>query len=272
MTMLEPIRIVVGESSLFGDRDRGEGPTVVLLHAGVSDRRSWKQVSDGLHGNATVVTYDRRGFGETPPSSAPFSHVDDLISVLDQTTDGPAWLVGSSAGGKVALDAAFVVPDRLAGLILIAPAVSGAPEPVLDPDTARIEPLLDQAYDDGDMDEVNRLETWIWLDGPAQPEGRVGGAPRALALDMNAAILANDASEGAGDSGVDAWARLDEMDLPVTVACGELDVPFMVERSRQLAERLPNSRHLVLGGVAHLPQLEQPPVVTRLILEAVRCG
>ena len=30
----------------------------------------------------------------------------------------------------------------------------------------------------GDLDEVNRLEAWLWLDGPAGPEGRVSGPVR----------------------------------------------------------------------------------------------
>lgn len=43
----------------------------------------------------------------------------------------------------------------------------------------------------GYLEEVNRLETWLWLDGPSEPEDRVGGEARALALDMNAIILRN---------------------------------------------------------------------------------
>lgn len=121
----------------------------------------------------------------------------------------------------------------------------------------------------GDLDEVNRLETWLWLDGPAQAEGRVGGPTRTLAEEMNAIVLADDVPEEAGASGVDAWNRLDGVPLPVTVACGDLDVPFLVERSRELACRLPNARHRVLGGVAHLPQLEQPGAVAELVVHAL---
>jgi pimeloyl-ACP methyl ester carboxylesterase len=60
------------------------------------------------------------GFGETAPSAEEFSHVDDLLAVLDEVTDAPAWLVGSSVGGGVALDAAISALDRVAGLVLLA--------------------------------------------------------------------------------------------------------------------------------------------------------
>jgi pimeloyl-ACP methyl ester carboxylesterase len=128
---------------------------------------------------------------------------------------GRAWLVGASAGGGLALDAALLAPGRVAGLVLLGTAVSGAPEPELDPDTQRFDALLDAALAAGNLDEVNRLETWLWLDGPSSPEGRVGGKARTLALAMNAIILRNGAREDEGGSGVDAWHRLDEIQVPV---------------------------------------------------------
>src|SRR5215208_8392947 len=96
----------------------------------ICDRRSWREVGALLAAaGRDVVAYDRRGFGEVPQPDAPFRHVDDLLAVLDAISpDAPAWLVGSSMGGGVALDAALEAPERVAGLVLVAPAVSGDPE------------------------------------------------------------------------------------------------------------------------------------------------
>lgn len=153
--------------------------------------------------------------------------------------------------------------------MLIAPAVSGAPAPELDAEVAHLDRLLDQATEARDLDEVNRLETWLWLDGPGQPEGRVDGPARSLLLDMNRVLLANAVPEEAGASGVDAWSQLCDVRTPATVACGDLDVSFVVERSRELAERLPNGQHRLLPGMAHLPQLEDSVAVAGVILHAL---
>ena len=254
---------------LVGERWAGGAQVVVLLHEGVSDRRGWRQVAERLSPQVTAVAYDRRGYGESRVSAAPFTHVEDLLAVLDQQGAGRSWLVGASAGGGLALDTALLAPDRVAGLVLFGTAVSGAPEPDLDPDTQRFDALLDEAIAAGNLEEINRLETWLWLDGPSAPEGRVGGEARTLALDMNAIILRNGAREDEGGSGVDAWQRLDEVQVPVTVACGELDVPFLLGRSRELARLLRSGRYQELPGMAHQPYLERPDQVADLVFGAV---
>ncbi len=248
-------------------------PPVVLLHAGVADRRGLRGLAERLAAaGRTVVAYDRRGFGDTPPGAEAFSHLDDLLGVLDAAGGGPAWLVGSSMGGALALDAALAAPDRVAGLVLLAPAVSGAPEPEeadLDPATAAIAAELGAAAGTGDTEATARLEVRLWLDGPAEAEGRVGGEARALALAMAGAVLAHGADDEAGQSGVDAWTRLEEVRAPTTVAWGALDGPAVVALAREVAGRVPGGRGVALPGRAHLPALEAPDEVAELVLAAL---
>jgi pimeloyl-ACP methyl ester carboxylesterase len=247
----------------------GAGPTVVLLHEGVADRRGWHQVADLLVPEVTVVAYDRRGYGESPVSTSEFTNAGDLRAVLDAEKAERAWLVGASAGGGLALDAALLMPERVAGLVVIGTAVSGAPEAELDETEQRFDAQFEAAIEAGDDAEINRLDTWFWLDGPGSPEGRVGGAARDLAIEMNAIIIGNDAPDGAGDNGVDAWSRLAEITAPVTVACGALDARFIIERGREVARRLPKASYVELPGVAHQPYLEQPAAVAGLIRDAI---
>ena len=256
---------------LAGERHDGAGPTIVALHAGVADRRCWRDTVACLGGGATVISYDRRGYGETPPSSVPFSDLDDLRLVLDELDAGRVWLLGNSMGGELALDFALRAPDRVAGLILLAPAVSGAPELRLDPDTQRLSDLIDEALDAGDLDELNRLEAWLWLDGPSSREGRVGDPARALALAMNAIVVANEREQAELETTPDilAWDLLAEITVPTTVGCGTLDLPGIVARSQTLAESLPRGEFVALEGVAHLPALEAPATVAQLVAAAL---
>lgn len=248
----------------------GSGPTAILLHSGVTDRRSWYETAGRLDGRYPMVAYDRRGFGQSVASPEAFSHVADLQALLDVLEVDQAWLVGSSQGGKVALDATLAYPDRVAGLVLLAPAVSGAPEiAAADPQTERLDAAAEAALAAGDVDEANRLQAWLWLDGPAGPEGRIGQPVRDLFLEMNAIALKAEAESAAEDLAISAWSRLAEITVPVTVAWGELDTAVLNERCEQLVQRLPDARGRELPGLAHLPYLEDPDTVAGLIRAAI---
>ena len=272
----ERVEIAVAGATLVADRWPGAGAAIALLHAGACDRRCWREVGARLGAaGRDVVAYDRRGYGEVPPAAGAFRHVDDLIAVLDAVSpDAPAWLVGSSMGGGVALDAALEAPERVAGLVLLAPAVSGDPQPDEDAyiaATGGLAEAIDAAWTAGDVETCNRLEVHLWLDGPAGPEGRVSGPARDLALDMNRIVISNDriAADGEpgadGASGLDAASRVHEIASPAVVVCGELDVSIKARRCAELVDALPNATYRSLPGRAHLPYLEAPDEIAALL-------
>ncbi|QGG41242.1 alpha/beta fold hydrolase [Aeromicrobium yanjiei] len=264
-------------TGIAATRRRGAGQTVVLLHAGVADRRAWEAVGESLEADGLdIVAYDRRGHGDTPAAdeSTTFTHVDDLVAVLDGLGIGRAVVVGNSMGGALALDAALLHPSRIAGLVLIGAAVSGMTDDdtpfdwQLDPLTAA---LLEPAEDpDADTEARIAALAHLWLDGSGAPAGRVGGQPRELFATMNRRILEVGAPEDAGDAGVDAWTRLGEVSVPTLCAWGDLDLPPDLPFYEETARRLAQGPGRVLPGVAHLPGLEQPELVADLVREVLR--
>lgn len=251
------------------------GPSVVMLHAGVADRRAWSAVFEALDGDPLdLIACDRRGYGETPRAAGEFSHLADLLAVLDAAEAERAVIVGNSMGGALALDLALTAPERVASLLLIGAGVSGmtdegeAVEWAPDAATGAILTALEAAAA-ADVEEQVRLELHLWLDGPTAPEGRVGGAPRELAADMNRRILSRGTEGNAGDAGLDTWHRLGEITAPTLATWGDLDLPPDLPFYEIAAQRLRNAEPRVLGGVAHLPSLERPRLVADLVREAV---
>ncbi|MEZ0492438.1 alpha/beta fold hydrolase [Kineococcus sp. TBRC 1896] len=250
------------------DHRPGPGPLVVLLHSGVTDRRAW---AGALPASAATLTYDRRGFGQSAPAAdGEFTHLADLRALLADVATGPAWLVGNSMGGGLALDVAVTAPELVAGLVLLAPAVSGAPEPVEDdPRTLDLDERAEAAAEAGDVEAAVELDAQLWLDGPTSPVGRVGGEVRELFRAMDGTAHRNRAA-WAGHADADAWSRLGELDLPVVLATGDLDCGYLQHRTEELLAQIPGARRADLPGVAHLPSLERPDLVRTLVEEAVR--
>ncbi len=248
---------ISGAASLAYDvvATSGEGPGVLLFHAGVADRRSWLHLTDALGAVGTVVAYDARGFGTTTYSPEPHSAVDDALAVMAAAgLDAPV-VVGASMGGGVAVDLARARPENVSALVLIAPAVSGVPELETDqPAVQQIAGRIAAAERDHDLDEVNRGEAHLWLDGPDAPEGRVTGEARQLFLDMN--LRALKAADPGEEAPRDAWQHLEEIDVPALVLVGDQDVQEFQDHAQEVSKRLPAGRLVRLEGVAHLPHLE----------------
>jgi pimeloyl-ACP methyl ester carboxylesterase len=243
---------------------------VLLLHAGVNDRRSWRHVVDRLSDRCRCVAYDARGFGETTYEREDgWSPVQDAIAVLDAAGVERAVVVACSMGGRTAVDLVLHHPERVAGLVLIGAAVRGAPWPeITEGPTAELIAQAEAAEEAGDLDELGRLEAWIWLDGPSAPEGRVPGPVRDLYLEMNGKALA---AEDPGDQAEvpEAWPRLGEIAVPTLIMVGRLDCEDIQEVDELAAGLIPGARFVWLDGVAHVPHLEGDPTTLRTISEFV---
>jgi pimeloyl-ACP methyl ester carboxylesterase len=260
MSQTQTVRIPSGGAELFA-RANGSGPAVMCLHAGVADHRMFAAQLDGLADAARVVAYDRRGFGRTTTPDEPFSHVDDLGAVMDACGVGTAVLLGCSQGGRIAIDFALARPERVSGLFLVAPVVSGMPAPALPPDLRALDEAIDRAYEVEDLGRIAALELRAWLDGPRSRPGRVAGPPRDLFTAMNERILAHPELDGER-APADAWTRLEEIRAPARILCGDLDFPHMADLARTIAARMPGAALVPLRGVAHMPMLERPDAMT----------
>jgi pimeloyl-ACP methyl ester carboxylesterase len=233
----------------------------VFLHTGISDTRSWEDVMTLCAPTMEVVAYDRRGFGATTYRAEAHDQLVDLLAVLEALALDRVVLVGNSRGGQIALDFTLTHPDRVAALVLVAPAVSGAPavdESQIDEVEAAIWDTLAAADAAGALDALNLGEIRLWVDGPHAAEGRVDGERRELALDMNRIALHADSPGHEPAPSVEAWSRLFEVHCPVLVVVGDLDLAHIQQRCRWLASQIPGARLAVMGGGAHLPGFEQP--------------
>jgi pimeloyl-ACP methyl ester carboxylesterase len=235
----------------------GEGPGVLLIHAGVNDRRSWHHVVERLSPRYRCVAFDMRGYGETTYEREDgWSPHEDALAVLDAAGLDRAVVVACSMGGQAAIDLALAHPERVAALLLIGTAIRGAPYPDLTQGpTAELNALIEAA---GDIEEAGRLEAWMWLDGPGAEEGRVRGAARTLFLEMNdRALRAPDPGDEAETP--DAWPRLRELALPTLILLGRLDAEDIQVVDELAAPLIPGARLRHLDGVAHVPHLEGDP-------------
>lgn len=261
-------KIKSGSSTLAAETV-GEGDPVVFLHAAVADRRMWLSEMADVGATTMAIAYDRRGFGETVAKPEEFSSVADLMAVLDALSNGsPAVLVGCSQGGRIAIDAAIFYPKRVRGLVLVAPNVTGAPDPLYPPEIESMLTRQREAESAGDRQRLSEIKARLWLDGPLASEGRVSGPPRALFHNMYDIVLRSP-PVGRDTDATPNYDRLGDISAPSLIVWGGFDFPHIKERCGHLVAAMPNASAYKIPGTAHLPTLERQGAFTKRLLEFI---
>jgi len=248
----------------------GDGPPIVLLHAGVVDSRVWEPFAPLLTSEGyRAIRYDARGFGRSVTEDVEFRRVDDLLAVLDAFGAERAALVGNSQGGQIALDLAVTHPDRVAALVQLASGIGGLVVPMSPRDEA-VEERYEEVDQAGDVEALTDFELALWGAGVEQPVERLSPELRAFLRPMFA-----DANEGrprGRQVPIDppAAERLDQLTMPVLFVHGGLDFSYVELFGRHLEAHVPNARLVVLPGVAHLVAVEAPEETARLVLDLIR--
>lgn len=246
---------------------RGAGEAVVLLHAGIADRRMWEPQLGPLAARFQAVRYERPGFGQSAAVRGRYRDTDHLAALLDQLGVERAHLVGCSQGGLIALDFTLIAPQRVRSLALVCAAVGGFE---YDGPPAPGDAALDAAYEEaearGDRAAMNEIEIRYFVDGPHRSPDQTHPGARRLALEMNAVALA---SEGVGERvplEPAAAGRLGEIACPTLVVSGALDRPGAAAAAQLLGAGIAGARGIVLPGVGHLPSLEDPEALNAALL------
>jgi 3-oxoadipate enol-lactonase len=240
----------------------GQGPPVVLVHAGIADLRMWDDQLPALAERYTVVRYDTRGFGRTRSAPVAFSNRADLAAVMDALGIARAALVGCSRGGMIALDFALERPERAVALGWVCSGVSGfnPPDEIFDPREIALFEAMEAAEAAGEHERVAAMDVRLWVDGPLQPEGRAPEAVRARVYAMALNSYTTAMVEGLEPQPLAPAAveRLGELRIPVLAVVGELDSAATAAAAELLAREAPDVRVLRYPDAAHLPNMEHP--------------
>jgi 3-oxoadipate enol-lactonase len=232
---------------------------VLLLHAGIADRRMWREQIAALEAAGhRVLAPDLPGFGYAALEPPTVDYVAFAVDVLD----GPAAVVGCSFGGRVALEVAGSRPDLVSRLVLVAPGL-GSIEWSEGSQTgfAEEEAILEQ----GDLAGAAAQQARMWLAPNASAEVReLTEAMTVRSYDQQLPVEGEVRAVWPEPS---AETRLGELDVPALLVVGDADRPELVSLAERLVRELPDARLETIGGAGHLPSLERPHELNRLLLD-----
>lgn len=243
----------------------GEGPTVVLLHAGIADRTMWRgHLAPIAESGRRAIALDLPGFGEAGLEPGPQSPWEDVLQTLRLLGGEPFALVGNSYGGAIALRVAALAPSAVASLALISAPAPGDDEEPSD-ELAAVWEAEEAALEAGDLEgAVSAI-----VDGWTLPGASEGLRERVAAMQRRAFLLqqATPDADLAPDPLEERLDRLAELKMPALCAAGTRDKRDFVDGAKRMAEVLPEGRLEKIVRAGHLAPLEQPRGFRKLLLE-----
>lgn len=254
-------------------------PLFVLLHGFGASTYSWREVRADLAMLGDVVTYDRPAFGFTErptdwAGDSPYGSTAQLallsgVIAQFQAPSQPVIVVGHSAGGTLAAQFGLDFPDRVSGLVLVAPAIlttGGGPRWLSGilgiPQIDRIGPLLvggiatsgdellERSWHDVSLLTPEIRENYrapLTIEGWERAFWEFQKAPR----DFTVAD------------------RLAEFRVPVSIITGDDDRVVATADSLRLAALIPGATLDVLTNSGHLPQEETPVAFMNALAAAI---
>jgi 3-oxoadipate enol-lactonase len=257
-------------SGIAYDRAGPRGTTPLLLvHAGVCDRRMWDPVWPALTAARDVVRLDLRGFGEsTTRPGGPLDPVADVTDVLDAEGLSRVDVVGCSFGAGVAVELALTRPAAVASLLLVSPG--GVLLAERTEDFAAFVDAERAAVDAGDLDAAAEVNVRWWVVGPRREPTDVAAEVREAVHAMQRHAFEVTARwDDVEETELDppALERLGEVAVPTTVLVGGFDLDTVQAAAATVARAVPGAVRIDWTDVAHLPSMEQPARFVDLVLD-----
>jgi pimeloyl-ACP methyl ester carboxylesterase len=242
----------------------GQGEPVVCIHGLGGTKASFLTTIEALSTDRQVIAIDLPGFGDSDkPIDAPYDapwFAAAVVGLLDELGIERANLVGNSMGGRVAIEAGLLYPERVSSMVLLAPAlawlrdrkwrwllrgplpklglIQPAPRVITDPLVRGLVPGGRKGWTAAGIDEF--LRSFL------TPRGRVAFYESARNIYMD---------EPHGEEGL--WTRMEALGPPALFVWGRKDTLVPIGFRKHVERVLPLARHLELD-CGHVPQMEEP--------------
>ena len=235
---------------------------VLLLHAGIADRRMWAaQIEALLAAGHRVLAPDLPGFGNAALEPGTIAYVDYAAGLLER----PAAIIGCSFGGRIALELALARPELVERLVLIG---AGLGHWDWSESTQAGFAEEEEAIERGELAEAAASQARMWLAADADPAVReltevmtIRSYEQQLPLEGEVKAVWPERS---------AEERLGEIGVPTLVVLGSEDIDDIKAMADTLVAGIPGARLDTIEGAGHLPSLERPDELNRLLLDFLR--
>ena len=250
----------------------GQGPTLVMIHGGLGGGEGSAAMVEHhasiLARHFHVIFYDRRGAGKSETPAEGYSlegYTEDLHSLLLHLNVPQAHILGSSAGGPIAMQFALDHPEMTETLLLVN-TMSYCQESERTVRQQELEQILVCQASSGDVTAAaNALEKgWPGLN--RREPARFQALLEASQERMDAIAKTIPSYLDIGNS---LESRLAELTMPTLIVHGDADSRIPLPCGRQLQNSITSSELYIIPGAEHGLLSNEPRAVRNLIFQFI---
>ncbi len=242
-------------------KEYGNGVPVILIHGFPFNGSIWEEIAARLSRSARLICPDLRGHGLSPAPEGIYTMelmARDVALMMDNQGIHKAVIVGHSLGGYISLAFLSLFAQRCIALGFVATqAGSDSPEKkkgryqtVEKLENKGVEALTEGMPESlSDFPEIrDRIKTMIRA---THKNGLIG------------ALL------GMAER-TDYTTQLKVISVPALVVAGEQDKLIPIETAREMADLIPGSKIEIIPGTGHMPMMESPDLLSKVLLDFIK--
>jgi pimeloyl-ACP methyl ester carboxylesterase len=252
---------IINELSVFLSGNN-QSRAIIFIHGFPYDHLMWKKQVEKFSKDYICVSYDVRGLGESPAGDGQFtmeSFVDDLEIIVDELKLEKPVLCGLSMGGYISLRAMERFQNKFSALILC------DTKPEADNNEGKLKRAVAiRQINTGKFDEF--IETFVLKcfgenfisENNAEYSSVVDLSKKNSSIGVKGCLLAMLGR-------TDTTEHLNKINLPTLVICGSVDKLSPPDVMRSMANKISNSKFVLIENAGHMTPIENPNAVNNAI-------
>jgi pimeloyl-ACP methyl ester carboxylesterase len=242
--------------------EEGSGEPLLMIMGLSFTLSMWGELRGILSKHFRTILFDNRGVGKSAVPSRPFSMramARDALCVLEAASAGAAHVLGFSMGGMIAQELALTYPERVMKLVLGCTSCGGLSATLPEIEAlglltfpfltraARLKRMVPLIYDpDTPKERIDRDLEVIRANAPTVP---------GYMLQLGAILRWH------------SYRRLPQIAAQTLVIHGETDRLIPPINASILANRIPNSKLVLIPHASHIFPTDQPEITCRALLD-----
>ena len=235
---------------------------IIFVHGFPFDHYMWDAQVNELSMNYFCVTYDIRGMGESTVDDGQYTmemFVDDLEKIIDELKMNRPILCGLSMGGYISLRAIERIQEKFSALILCDTKSSA------DDNEGKLKRATAiKQINNGDFE--NFIESFVLnCFGEEFVNENYAEYKKVVNRSKNNSPVGVKGCLMAMASRTDTTESLAKINLPTLIICGSEDKLSPPEVMKSLANKISNSKFILVEGAGHMTPIENPQAVNQAI-------